>query len=169
MNKGFILALSAVAALALKADVMNWQVADDSLADCTDAKLYYVNSDAIVGGEVLASSELDEGYGDVVQIDLSTIGAISPSTTYFYIEVGNYKDGNFIAKQGMGAYSYSDLVSAGLISTGGLSTPTGNSFGQAGVEIGTGGASAYSQVPEPGTATLILLGMAIAGLKRRRV
>ena len=168
MRKSLIFAMSVVTALVLKADVMNWRVADENLIGYDAAKLYYVNSNTTIGGTELASMELDEGFGDPMPIDLASYNSISEASTYFYIEVGNYSDTNFQASQRMGAYSYSDLVSAGMISKGGVDLPTGSMFGVAGADI-KGGPSGFSPVPEPGTATLILLGMAIAGLKRRRV
>lgn len=164
MKRSLILVLTALAALALKADVMNWQVADDNLASYNYAKLYYTDTATTAGGTVLASSELDEGYGDVVQIDLSTISG-GANSKYFYIEVGQYKD-TFQVAQRAGAYSYSDLVSAGLISTGSMNPPSGLSFGQSGVTI-AGSPMSYA-VPEPSSAMLILVGLAVAGLKRRR-
>ena len=165
MKRSLILVLTALAALALKADVMNWQVADDNLASYNYAKLYYADTATTAGGTVLASSELDEGYGDVVQIDLSTISG-GANSKYFYIEVGQYQDNTFQAVQRAGAYSYNDLVSAGLISTGSMNPPSGLSFGQSGVTI-AGSPMTYA-VPEPSSAMLILVGLAVAGLKRRR-
>lgn len=167
MNKAFILAISAFAAIVAKADVMNWQVADDSLADYNYAKLYYVDGNTTVGGTELATSTLEEGYGDVVQIDLASVIGAGANSMYYYIEVGNYNDNTFQAVQRAGAYSYNDLVSAGLISTGSMNPPSGKSFGQSGVTI-AGGEMSYGNVPEPSSAMLILLGLAVAGLKRRR-
>lgn len=161
--------MSAFVAVVAKADVMNWQVADESLASYNYAKLYYVDSNTTVGGTELASSTLEEGYGDVVQIDLATVIGAGANSMYYYIEVGNYNDSTFQAVQRAGAYSYNDLVSAGLISTGSMNPPSGNSFGDSSVTIPNHSGNMYGPVPEPGTATLILLGMAIAGLKRRRV
>ena len=104
--------------------------------------------------------------GVAQQIELDDL---NPSTTYFYIELGNYTaETGFTKAQVAGAYSYTDLVSAGMISSGGISsTPTGASFGVSGATIG-GQAMSYGSVPEPSSAMLILLGLAVAGLKRRR-
>ena len=169
MKKALIFAASAFAVVMAKADVMNWQINDESLSsDYHAARLYY--TDSSTPGEdtehELATSALSNGLGYERQINLD---GVSSSGTYFYIEVGNYNDTTFQAAQRAGAYSYSDLVSAGLISTGGMNQPpSGFSFGDASNPNLTV-VPQYSAVPEPGTAGLILLGLAVAGLKRRRV
>ena len=172
MKKIVVLSLIACAGLALKADVMNWMVnTGDSSSSINAAQLYSVQQtgDSVpeaTGGTPLAQTSVAGGLGVEQQINL---GDLNPSTTYFYIELGNYtQETGFTATQVAGAYSYTDLVSAGMISSGGISsTPSGASFGVAGAMIGGQGMS-YGAVPEPGTAMLMLVGLAVAGLKRRR-
>ena len=171
MKKCLIAAASAFAAFALNADVMNWQVNDSTLGDYTQAVLYYTDSNTTSGGHQLATTELDEGVGDAYTgenaISMNQFAG-SENSTWFYIEVGNYgSDNQFRAEKVMGAYSYSDLLSAGLISSGAMNPPSGSTFGQSGVTINSQPAS-YGAVPEPSSAMLILLGLAVAGLKRRR-
>ena len=173
MKKLIVFALLACVGFMLRADVMNWMVNTGSpSAGINAARLMTVQGSAdtypeATGGTQLAATPVDaNGLGNAKQI---TLGDLTPATTYFYIELGNYSsETGFKATQVAGTYSYSDLVSAGMISSNGMSMPAENAFGVAGVSV-NGKTVSYSQVPEPGTATLILLGMAIAGLKRRRV
>lgn len=167
MKASLILAFSVAASLVLKADVMKWQVNDSSLAtSCNGARLMY-SDDANRSQNVTVLSETDlvNGVGDIVQIDMGSIP--SANAKYYYVEAGNYNGDVFTASKVMGAYSYSDLVSAGLISTGAMNPPSTSMFGQSGVTINNQQAS-YGAVPEPSSAMLILLGLAVAGLKRRR-
>ena len=87
----------------------------------------------------------------------------------FYIELGSYADGvwnNTVAQAYVGSNAetstYEALRTAGII---------GNAYtqGGAGAILVSPPAASFNAVPEPCTATLIMLGMAIAGLKRRRV
>ena len=170
MNKILILAFAAFAGLAIRADVMNWMVnTGDPNSTYNAAQLMVVDGNTTSGGTSIAATSIANGLGVEQQIDVSAYSA-NASSTYFYIELGNYSaESGFVKAQVAGAYSYAELLQAGMISTGGLggSTSAGASFGISGQTI-NGKTVAYA-VPEPGTATLILLGIAIAGLKRRRV
>ena len=170
MKKCLIAVVSMVAALVLNADVMKWQVNDSSLAGYNGARLMYSseNSTTPASPGTLAETDLINGRGDIVQVDLGAAIGSSANSMYYYIEVGNYNGDVFTASKVMGAYSYDQLISAGVIAPAAMTPPSGSLFGDTNVTI-AGSKSSYSAVPEPGTATLILLGMAIAGLKRRRV
>ena len=171
MKKVTIFALLVCAGFTLKADVMNWMVnTGDSSSTYNAAQLYSVQGSgneepAASGGTSLAATSLVNGLGVEQQVSM---GTLDPSTTYFYIELGNYqKETGFTKSVVAGVYSYTDLVAAGMISSGGMdSTPTGASFGVSGTTIG-GKTMSYA-VPEPSAAMLMLLGIAVAGLKRRR-
>ena len=171
MKKCLITVVSVVAALALNADVMKWQVNDSGLSGYNGARLMYSDSNTTTPttpNAPLAETDLVNGRGDIVQIDLAQAIGSTANSMYYYIEVGNFNGDIFTASKVMGAYSYDQLVSAGLIAPNAMNPPSGKMFGDTTVSI-AGSPSAYGNVPEPGTATLILLGMAIAGLKRRRV
>lgn len=170
MNKVIAFAIVGLAALAAHADVMNWQVAPavDGY-DYTAARLV-----AKKDGE--ADVVINDEYGDSYQVAVNkivgstTTDAISNLSGYtFYIELGSYSAGvweNTVAQAYVGANAqsstYEALRNAGII---------GNALnvGGAGATLVSPSAASFGPVPEPGTATLILLGMAIAGLKRRRV
>lgn len=171
MKKCLISVFSVVTALALNADVMKWQVNDASLAGYNGARLMYSSENSTTPttpNAPLAETDLISGRGDVVQVDLASAVGQSANAMYYYIEVGNYNGDIFTASKVMGAYSYDQLISAGVIAPSSMNPPSGKMFGDTSVTI-AGSPSSYNAVPEPGTATLILLGMAIAGLKRRRV
>jgi len=169
MKRVLLFAFAIATAVALKADVMNWMVSDDSLSSYNYARLMYAD-DASKSNPTgpIATTTLEEGVGDEKQIDLASVVGAGYNSKYYYVEVGNYSDNTFTAVKTTNAYSYNDLISAGLVSSGSMNPPSGNSFGDSNVII-AGSSTSYGNVPEPGTATLILLGMAVAGLKRRRV
>ncbi len=169
MKKALFLAVSVVVASFLHADIMNWQVNDSSLSDCNWAALKWADSATTTASDdnILAESALSNGQGQEKQLDLASLVGAGYNTKYFFIEVGNYTDQGFQVAKNAGAYSYSDLVSAGLISTGSMNPPSGLTFGQSGVTI-AGTPMSYGAATEPSSAMLILLGLAVAGLKRRR-
>lgn len=165
-------AVVGLAALAVRADVMNWQV-----APAVDGYTY--NAARLVAKkDGAADIVINDEYGDSYQVAVNgivgstTTDAISTLTGYtFFIELGSYSAGvwnNTVAQAYVGAdassSTYEQLRNAGII--GNAYSPGGG--GLSGKLVSPSAAS-FSQVPEPGTATLILLGMAIAGLKRRRV
>jgi len=162
-----VVAVFCVAVVA-KADYLQWLVnVGDPDSTYDGAQLRQTTSNTTTGGDIIAQTKLSSGVG----VDMTGDNAISVSPTspeaWFYIELGNYTDGNFTAQQVAGAYSYSELVAAGLITTDSINPATGQSFGMNGATI-AGRTLSYTAVPEPGTASLIILGLAIAGLKRRR-
>ena len=151
-------------ALAARAEYLNWLVnVGDTSSSYDAARLMKVGSETTTGGKSIAETSMASGVGTPQSIQL----AAGDTSAWFYIELGNYSTGTFTASQVAGAYSYSQLVSAGLITGDNVNPATGLSFGVSGVTI-NGSPMTYSAVPEPGTASLIILGLAIAGLKRRR-
>ena len=172
-----IIAVAAIAFTALSsfAGVMNWQVADTS-----NGKGGYYDAARLVarkdGAEDVTVADSDgyyiqdgsEGYVASTQTaDLSSLAGYN-----FYIELGAYTGSDptsssiegWTAQKSASLGSYEQLLQAGAISS---SMSAGG--GGAASSLVTPSASSFQPVPEPGTATLILLGMAIAGLKRRRV
>lgn len=156
--------------MTVHADVMNWQVAPAvSGYDYTAARLVAKKDGA---ADVVINDEYNDAYQVAINgiVGSTTTEAISNLSGYtFYIELGSYTAGvweSTVAQAYVGAdaqsSTYSALRDAGII---------GNalSVGGAGATLVSPSASSFTAVPEPGTATLILLGMAIAGLKRRRV
>lgn len=172
MKKAILFAITVAVVTVLRADVMNWQVNDSSLAGYNWAQLKWADTQTTTASDdnIIADSALDgSGKGQEKQLDLADLVGAGYNTKYYFIEVGNYTGEGFQVAKTAGAYSYSDLVSAGLVSTGSMNPPSGKTFGQSGVAIPSGGdAISYSDVPEPSSALLMLVGLAVAGLKRRR-
>ena len=174
MKKIIAAAAIAFTTLSTFAGVMNWQVADTS-----NGQGGYYDAARLVarnGSDEVTVADKDGYYfqnasgGSVGMTQTADLSSLSGYT--FYVEMGAYSGTNptssdlsaWTAQVTTTVGSYNDLINAGIISSamsaggGGLPNQTFNPS-----------ASSFSPVPEPGTATLILLGMAIAGLKRRRV
>ena len=171
MKKIIAVAAIAFAALASFADVMNWQVADTS-----DGNGGHYDAARLVarnGSDEVTVAD-NEGFyfqkassGSVAKTQTADLSSLTGYT--FYIEMGAYSGnpttsdlGAWTAQATTTVGSYSDLINAGIISSA-------MSSGGGALQTFSPAAGDFNPVPEPCTATLILLGMAIAGLKRRRV
>ena len=173
-----VVAAIAFTALSSFADVMNWQVANTSNGNggYYDAARLVARKD----GEADVTVADTDGYylqdassGSVGSTQTADIANLSGYN--FFIELGAYTGNTptsssiegWTAQTSTSLGSYESLVASGAISSA-LAAGGGGSAGSLiSRTAGTGGD--FQPVPEPGTATLILLGMAVAGLKRRRV
>ena len=176
MKKIIAAAAIAFTTLSTFAGVMNWQVADTS-----DGNGGYYQAARLVArkdGEVDVTVADSDGYyyqdassgvvGSTQTADLSSLTGYN-----FYIELGAYSSGfnpavadnssTWTAQTSASIGSYEQLLSSGAIS----SAMAAGGGGLAGKTVSPAKAD-FGAVPEPCTATLILLGMAVAGLKRRR-
>lgn len=150
-----LVAFAAVLAMAgaAQAGALYWQV-DTSAADAaytgayTTAGLY-----AFKTGETGAADYLD-GLEAGAAPTLTDLGSYD-STYSFYVELYN-ASGDVVHKTS--AMRYSDLLSSGYISTGGVLAPSA---------LATGGFNGAS-VPEPTSGVLLLVGGALLALRRRR-
>ena len=83
---------------------------------------------------------------------------------YFYVELCNYSDGSWSNESTYGsdkAYSYSSLVSQGVITSSDL-------IAQASVAAAVLRNSGVQATPEPTSGLLMLMGFAMLGLKRKK-
>ena len=173
MKKVISCVIIGLTAFVVRADVMNWQVAPAVEGYTYDAARLVAKSNG--QADVIIKDEYDDAY-QVAQngiVGSTTTEAISNLSGYtFYIELGSYSNGvwdNTVAQAYVtgdpNTSTYEQLRASGII--GNAFTPGG--VGGSSATMISPSAASYSAVPEPGTATLILLGMTVAGLKRRRV
>ena len=139
--------------LSTQAAYLLWQV-DTTDYDTTkfDANKYvlYVIQNGATTGTVLDQTS---SAGQANSIDITSYSTDSYS---FYVELVNWEDGtdNRLAKSA--TVSYADL--SGHIATTLIAQPS----------VGPWHAGSYSQVPEPSSAVLLMLGMGLLALKRRK-
>ena len=159
--KKLMVLFAAVACVSLaQASELWWFVADTVTVDGSSgvtwdtAKLYANNTGVNNGGTALGSVSA----GDMALFD-HAYTAIDDSYTSFYVELykSNEKVGISYSTFRWNATSESDIAAAGGIYDGPI----------------TGGASPYEftafAIPEPTSGLLVMLGMMMLGLKRKRV
>lgn len=157
--------LAVFTAVALKADTLYWQVADNSMGDFTYATLYAVPTANAGQAGTEITSVLADGV-DLASVNEGT--KVSPvltditgygSTYSFYVEVTNYAGESRSLNQNY-PWTYNELLSNGYISTGSsMSVPTA---------IASGSALNGGSVPEPTSGMLLLIGGSLLALRRRR-
>ena len=175
MKRVIIASMMAFAALSSFAGVMTWQVGSDAAgpAGKYDAARL-VAKDTATGTEVVIQDSTGLYYQDASEgfvSETQTVDLSPYSSGYnFFIELGAYSGtwtsnsaDTWLAQSSAALGDYQALIQAGAISSamssggGGLATSTY-----------TPAASAFTSVPEPSSAMLMLVGLAVAGLKRRR-
>ena len=163
MKKTMALAAAVLMASLAQAGVMNWQVSSvPAEGSFTAAQLVARNA----GDEVVINDEYGDAYQAVVDggVDYTVTAEIANLDGYtFYVELGSYAagSGGFTATQQAVVGDYTTLVQAGIISSSPMTVSGINPV----ILLG----NQFTAVPEPCSATLLLLGFAVAGLKRRRV
>lgn len=170
---------------AASADVLYWQVANTDIQydnavlmamDTSDNnKLYYVSQnldasgndlggDGFVGKESLTGGNHANGVMDLAKIlawddDVSTPSSLSALS--FYVELYN---GATYAGRTSTPQSYQSLVDSGVISSG-----LNPSFSGVNSALGSGtGGGFTSEVPEPTSGLLMLIGLGALALRRRK-
>ena len=188
-SKIVALAVAGLLGLSASADILYWQVNNDSVPTTkgTAAQAYLmatadnVNSPFFVSenylggvnqGESITTASFDGSTlaGGVIDLNKIISWANDPTTAYgsgitdasslsFYIELYD-ADGGWVGKTT--AVSYNDLKNAGAI---------GDSFNPSftGVNAALGGAgTTYTDVPEPTSGLLMLIGLGALALRRKR-
>ena len=124
----------------------------------TDTYLMMLNPEAIADGTTMLF-DMDYMYVPTVwQADISDFSAGSPEYS-FVIELGSYEDATWSTLAVSEASTYGELSSARyIVQSQGDYNPQPLAVWQP---------AAYS-VPEPGSGTLVLVGMALLALRRRR-
>ena len=173
MKKAILVCSMLMAAFALRAEYLNWQVkpsvGDSNAGDFSyeGAQLGYVKLSDLESGGTLADLAAADKTGAVagkypasgdmaspVGVDLDALGLEGGASAYaYYIELIN-SDNSHVAYGE--ALSYSDLAARGYVSSDLPSIPT----------VWHGGT--FNAVPEPTGALMVLFGVAFLGLKRRK-
>ena len=189
-SKVVALAVAGLVGLSASADILYWQVNNDSVpttkgtaaqaylmatADGNSDSPFYVSENYLGGvnqGESITTASFDGSTLAGGVIDLNKIiswandpttasgsGITDASSLSFYIELYD-ADGGWVGKTT--AVSYNDLKNAGAI---------GDSFNPSftGVNAALGGAgTTYTDVPEPTSGLLMLVGLGALALRRKR-
>ena len=167
MNKYIALAVAMLLGGASNAAYLYWQV------DATDAPGIEFESARVVASDygvlditdnngvtVTDLSVVDKGCGAAINLD--QLG--DPSAYSFYIELVNYNDStksyDVVGTSKLNPATYTTLVSSSFIDAGNMGLPITPAA------VWHGGT--YS-VPEPTSAMLVMFGMGLLALKRKRV
>jgi len=164
--KLFVLVSAAILASMVQASVMTWYVDFGSTSSFTfdSAKLIAKSGNTTVEIKDAAGGTVETAYDNIWTSRITTedIASFDGTSYEFYVELGNYSSGNWTAvADSTTSFSYSELVSKGVISAGGTSTPAANAWNAA-----TDGFTAVT-VPEPGSLGLLLIGASFMLLRRR--
>lgn len=162
-----------LAAICSQASYLYWQVSADTISDDTYLKSHITGdlsqyaAQIRYGGEgtgiydygTLAKSDggtMSAIGGASYSIDLDTLG--DPTGYSFYVEIFKYENNALTSVARSETQSYASLQNGHFIV---------DLMDMPNMQVWTGGAS-YT-IPEPNSALLIMVGMAMLGLKRRRV
>lgn len=146
----------ALSALCSQASYLYWQVDQSQLTTAgvegNWANLYVTSGSAASGGTWLQKGEV--GAQNAFDVSSYANGSYS-----FYVEIVNYADGQAM-NTGISTEptSYADLLKDGAIVGTALDVPN--------IAAWHGGTVA---VPEPASGVLLMMGVALLGLKRRKV
>ncbi len=185
------MAMAGLFGLSATADVLYWQV-NNTEADAnskspysyamlkastsadTSGTQYYVQDNQTASGEsmgtIIGRSSFDNGGYVAGVMDAAKIFSVegnnaygasgaSLSSLYFFLELYD-SAGNWVG-QTTPAQAYESLVNSGTIVSGFNSNFTG-------VNSALGSSAAYTNVPEPTSGLLMLVGIGVLALRRRR-
>ena len=184
MKKLFILFAAIAAGLTLKADVMYWQLGTPGSNTFNGQTWNTVRVASVANG---TSTPVMSGYSYLYltpttnpdENSTSTmIGGTSAANGYFavlpssdantysyFIELGNFNGTTYTALAQSSAIAYSDLSPTYVITTAQLDDILGH-MSTATMEAWTGGS--YQAVPEPTGGLMVLVGLSVLALRRRK-
>lgn len=182
MKKLFILFAAAAAGLTLKADVMYWQLGSPSETTYNGqtwnaVKVAYVASPAttpMMGGYNYLSlapiTNPDDTFTEPIDATSARNGyfAVLPdnaSSYSYFIELGNYNGTTYTALAQSGAITYSELSQSHVITTDQLDDILGH-ISTVTMQAWVGGN--YQAVPEPTGGLMVLVGLSVLALRRRK-
>lgn len=183
MKKLFILFAVTAAGLMLKADVMYWQLGTPSETTYNGqtwnaVRVAYVasgTSTPVTGGYTYLN--LTPTTNPNENSTSTTVGATSAANGYFavlpdnassysyFIELGNYNGTTYTALAQSSAITYSELSQSHVITTAQLDDILGH-ISTVTMEAWTG--SSYQAVPEPTGGLMVLVGLSVLALRRRK-
>lgn len=165
----------ALAALPAAAGVLHWQISPTATTDgyssyediiaqygVTDARLVAVNSSegtyaylnevagTTPGGTIIELTDVMSGTGVT-----SELGDYAGTAWNYLVELGYFSDGAYEVAAQSAVVSYNDLL--GYISTDSL-VPTSSMYAF----------GSFTVVPEPASGILMMIGIGLLGLKRKR-
>ena len=163
MKKILSFAIVALAAFAVKAEYLYWQVDRGDNNTSVDSTTYVKLWASETANDKFWSSGFSEksGYvsadgGGYAQFDLS--GDTTTNYQSYFVEYLTYDNSKYTTQGGYYG-SWNDLKNAGLLSSALTSSA-------AQLQAYTGGT--YTSVPEPTSGLMLLMGMALVALKRKR-
>lgn len=168
MNKYIALAAAVLLGGASQAAYLYWQV------DAADASGFDFNYARVVATADSTSQVLNitDDFGETISVDMVAVGSsaainldqLSNASAYsYYIELINYTSADnydIVGTSKLDAWNYDKLVQSNFIDVGNMGLPITPAA------VWHGGT--YS-VPEPTSAMLVMFGMGLLALKRKRV
>ncbi len=153
MKKIILFAAIALAACVGRAEYLYWQIGDNVDATKFDSVSLWGST---AGGDKtrLYGWDKDADLSKTYETDLGIYSG--DNTASFYIEVANYENGAYNVVDTSKPISYSDLagyVHSSMQTISNVAAYTG---------------ATYTSVPEPTSGLMLLMGMALVALKRKR-